>query len=48
MALGELLGPIVAGVLTEAYGFERGCSIVGFGIFIFSLLFIPVVLKKSK
>lgn len=48
MSLGELLGPVTAGILTKNFEFPRGCSLTGLGIFLFALFYIPVVLKRKR
>lgn len=48
MAVGELLGPLVSGVVTQRYGFGRGCSFVGFGLIVLCVCYIPVLFHRIR
>jgi hypothetical protein len=53
LALGELFGPIAAGVMLNNFSFDRTFSLLGFAVLIFGLFNIPLVIidlesKKLK
>ncbi|CAD8188494.1 unnamed protein product [Paramecium octaurelia] len=48
MFIGQLTGPIVAGILGDEYGFERACSILGVIIIVTSFIYVPIIFMKSK
>jgi len=48
MFIGQLTGPIIAGILGDEYGFERACSILGVIIIITSFIYVPIIFMKSK
>lgn len=48
MALGELFGPILGGLLSSIYGMEHACSFLGMFMLILSGLFFPLLMMKSE
>jgi hypothetical protein len=44
---GELLAPIIAGVLTRVYSYETACFAMGCFIMVVAMLYIPVIFYKT-
>ena len=46
--LGEILGPIVAGLLSQYFGFSLGFAFMAAGIMIFLVVYLAVAFKTNK
>ena len=46
--IGELIGPLLSGFLTNKYGYPRAVTIMGCSVIFMILLYFPVVLENMK
>jgi MFS family permease len=47
-AFGSLLGPIVAGILSDYFGYQRAFSILGFMLLTAAFFYLPVIFKNIE
>jgi MFS family permease len=48
LALGELLGPIVAGYVAEYFSYDRTLSLLGIFIIIVNILYLPLMFMNFE